>query len=88
MSFTCEYPDNGLFTPLGRITDNDGGFTDYTVEVLVNNLAPVVGPITAPSDPAAVNLAINASADFTDAGMLYSARSQTDIFKSLKVKRE
>ena len=34
-SFTCAYPTTGTFTALGRIADKDGGFTDYTVEIIV-----------------------------------------------------
>lgn len=69
-SYTCAYPDNGLFSVLGRIMDQDGGATDYTAEVSVSNAAPVVGQITAPTDSVAVNIAVSASADFSDAGVL------------------
>jgi photosystem II stability/assembly factor-like uncharacterized protein len=69
-SFVCHYPDNGTFTARGRIKDKDGDFTDYTAEVTVNNIAPSVGQIAAPLDPIQVNTEINASADFTDSGML------------------
>ncbi|MGH7493499.1 MAG: SBBP repeat-containing protein [bacterium] len=34
-SHTCPYPTSGTFTAKGRITDKDGGYTDYTVEVVV-----------------------------------------------------
>ena len=50
--------------------DKDDGFTDYLVSVLVNNVAPVVGEITAPVDPINVNTIVNASAPFTDTGIL------------------
>ena len=69
-SFVCHYPDNGTFTARGRIKDKDGGFTDYTVEVTVNNTAPTVGEIFAPLDPVQVNTEIGVSADFTDPGVL------------------
>lgn len=36
----------------------------------VNNVAPTVGAISAPIDPAAVNTAVNVHADFTDPGTL------------------
>jgi hypothetical protein len=69
-SFACGYPDNGIFTARGHIKDKDGGFTDYTVEVTLNNVAPTVGEITAPLDPVQVNTEISTSADFTDPGVL------------------
>jgi hypothetical protein len=69
-TFDCSYPDNGVFTVLGRIKDKDGGSSDYTSSVTVHNVAPTVGPITAPVDPAQVNEEVNASADFTDPGVL------------------
>jgi len=68
VSFSCTYPDNGNFNGTGRIKDKDGGFTDYTIPIIVNNMPPVVGEITAPVDPVEVNTPIEASADFTDAG--------------------
>jgi len=69
-SFACDYPDNGIFTARGQIKDKNGGFTDYTVEVTVDNVAPTVGAVTAPVDPAQVNTVIDTSADFTDPGVL------------------
>jgi PKD repeat protein len=32
--------DNGVYTVKGRIMDNDGGFSEYTTVVTVNNVAP------------------------------------------------
>jgi len=69
-SHICPYPDNGTFAAGARIEDKDGGFTDYTDDVTVNNVAPSVGPITAPLDPIEVGTEISASADFTDPGVL------------------
>jgi len=43
----CTFPDNGTYPVSGRIIDKDGGFTDYTTTVTVNNVNPTV---TAPSD--------------------------------------
>jgi hypothetical protein len=34
-SYTCAYPQGGVFAAAGRIADRDGGFTDYTVAVTV-----------------------------------------------------
>src|SRR6185312_10840033 len=34
------FNDNGSYTVYGRIFDKDGGYTDYTTVVTVNNVAP------------------------------------------------
>jgi len=39
-SHTFVIPDNGPRTVKGRITDKDGGSTDYTTTIAVNSLAP------------------------------------------------
>src|SRR5205085_1424421 len=36
----CTFADNGTYTVRGRIFDKDGGFTEYTTPVVVNNVAP------------------------------------------------
>src|SRR5262249_8921837 len=69
-SFT--FNDNGSYTVYGRIFDKDGGFTDSTTTVVVNNVAPTAtlsntGPVgegspatvsfTNPSDPSAADTA-------------------------------
>jgi hypothetical protein len=36
----CSFPDNGTFTVRARIIDRDGGFTEYTASVNVNDVAP------------------------------------------------
>jgi hypothetical protein len=66
-TFLAENPGG---TVRGRISDKDGGFTDYTTVIPVNNVAPAVGAITAPADPTLVNTTVNASAGFTDPGVL------------------
>src|SRR5205823_5484208 len=43
----CTFDDNGTYTVKARIIDKDGGFTEYTTDVVVDNVAPTV---TAPSD--------------------------------------
>ncbi|MGH9837979.1 MAG: SBBP repeat-containing protein [Blastocatellia bacterium] len=35
VSHACAYPVSGTFTARGRIKDKDGGYTDYTVQVIV-----------------------------------------------------
>lgn len=37
---TCRYNDNGPQAVRARIIDQNGGFTEYTTEVIVNNVAP------------------------------------------------
>src|SRR5205085_608273 len=42
-STSCTFPDGPQTKPVtGRIIDKDGGFTDYTTNVIVNNVAPSV----------------------------------------------
>jgi hypothetical protein len=69
---THTYADgpNG-YTITVYLTDEDGTFEGGTLEVQVNNVAPVVGAITiTPSAVVAVNTAVGASASFTDPGVL------------------
>ena len=75
-SFT--FADNGNYTIYGRVFDKDGGFTDYTTPVAVNNVAPTAvmnnnGPVTAGS-LVTVNLTspLDPSATDTNAGFRYS----------------
>ena len=51
-----------------RVTDSNGATDTDSTTVTVSNVAPTVGPITAPMDPVAVNTPITASALFTDPG--------------------
>jgi hypothetical protein len=53
-----------------RVTDNDGASVVDNSQLIVNNVAPTVGDIAAPIDPAMVMSEINASAAFTDPGTL------------------
>jgi PKD repeat protein len=53
-----------------QVTDNGGLTAVASMTVAVNNVAPVVGPITAPTNPVKVATAINTSASFTDPGIL------------------
>jgi hypothetical protein len=74
----CSFADNGNYLVKGRIFDKDDGFSTYEDIVSVNNVAPVVGTITAPLDPIAVNNAVNVSADFTDAGIVDTHTAEWD----------
>jgi hypothetical protein len=69
-SAACTAIDNPSQTVRGRITDKDGGYTEYTAVVTVNNVAPTVGAITAPVDPNQVGTTISTTAAFTDPGVL------------------
>ncbi len=69
-SSSCGFADNGSYTVSGKIMDKDDGFTTYQATVVVNNVAPTVGAITAPMDPQPVNTTVNVSAGFTDPGTL------------------
>jgi hypothetical protein len=64
------YKDNGTYTVTVSVTDNQGATGTGTGTITVNNVAPTVGTITAPSSPVLVNTAITASANFTDPGVL------------------
>jgi RHS repeat-associated protein len=70
-SANFSFADNGTYTLFGRIFDKDGGSTDYTTTVTVNNVAPSAtfannGPInegasvsasfSAPSDPSSTDV--------------------------------
>jgi hypothetical protein len=48
--------------------DGNGGASETTFELTVNNVAPGVGVISAPVDPQQVGTAVNASASFSDPG--------------------
>lgn len=66
----CAYADGpGINAVRARIIDKDDGFTEYVGSVSVNNLAPSVGTITAPTAPVNVNTAVNVAAAFTDPGV-------------------
>jgi PKD repeat protein len=64
------YADKGTYTVTITLTDSDGEAGSDTLTVTVNNVAPILGAITAPVDPLSVNTLVTASASFTDAGVL------------------
>jgi hypothetical protein len=66
----CDYPDNGEFTPRGRIEDKDNGFSDYTVSIEVHNAAPGIVELIAPDEPVLVGSEISFTGVFNDPGIL------------------
>jgi len=54
-----------------KVEVTDGQLNDdATAQVTINNVAPALGEITAPTDPIAVTIEVNTSASFTDVGVL------------------
>ena len=41
-STTCSFADDGSYTVSGRIFDKDDGYTDYSTDVVVRNVAPTI----------------------------------------------
>jgi hypothetical protein len=67
----ASYLDNGPGTRAvrARIIDKDGGYTDYTTSITINNVKPVVAAITGPSTGAPGQTLVF-SASFSDPGIL------------------
>jgi hypothetical protein len=42
----CPFADDGTYKVKGRIFDKDGGSTDYTTDVVVQNVAPTISDVT------------------------------------------
>ncbi|MBN1682088.1 PKD domain-containing protein, partial [Candidatus Bathyarchaeota archaeon] len=65
-SATYTWLDNGVYTVKGRIKDDEGGFTEYTTQVTINNVAPnvSVGPDASINEGST----FNGSGGFTDPG--------------------
>ena len=60
--------DNGSFIATLTVSDGTESLSSNAT-IVVNNVAPAVGAITAPLDPVQVGTSINASATFTDPGV-------------------
>ncbi len=61
-STTCTYDDNGVYTVKARILDKDNGFTEYSTNVTVDNVAPTATF----NAPTSVNEGSNISLSLTD----------------------
>lgn len=64
------YVDNGSYTVQVTVTNNQSLSAGASFQVNVANVAPAVGPISAPNSPLTVNTSISTSASFTDPGKL------------------
>lgn len=71
------YQEDGDYTVTLTASDGTASGTD-AVPVTIANAAPSVGSITAPTDPVAVNTAIDVSAAFTDPGTLDTHTATVD----------
>ena len=65
------WDDNGLYTVKGQIKDNDGGFSEYSTTVTVDNVPPTIISLSGPpTDPVQLGTPINLNGVFTDPGIL------------------
>ncbi|MER3486487.1 MAG: hypothetical protein C4345_11470 [Chloroflexota bacterium] len=77
-STSCTFADNGTYTVKGHIVDKDGGFTEYTTQVTVNNVPPTITSLsvavvsrttTSPlNGPVPAGTTIQVTVSFTDPG--------------------
>jgi hypothetical protein len=65
---SCSTADNGTRTVKGKIRDKDGGVTEYTGTVTVNNVNPTVTITSTYGALFQVNAAATVTASFTDPG--------------------
>jgi hypothetical protein len=68
-SAACPTSDDGVRAVRGQIRDKDGGLSEYSADVPVNNLAPTIAAINGPADPVQVGTVIDFTAEFTDPGV-------------------
>jgi PKD repeat protein len=72
-STTVLVKQDGLYTVRARVTDKDGGYTDYVASAMVANSAPVITSVSNSAGSvgqAAVGSSVLVSAAFSDAGVL------------------
>jgi len=68
-SATCTAVDNPGVTVKGKIQDKDGGVTEYTAAVTINNVAPTVNTLSVSPEPSTEGQSVTASATFSDPGV-------------------
>ncbi len=66
-STNCTFNDNGTYTVKGRIIDKDGGYTEYTTDVTVINVAPTITSVV-PWAAASCGSDNTITVNFTDPG--------------------
>jgi len=64
------YLDDGTYPAALSVTDDDGGVGADSGTITVENVAPVLGAVSGPSDPVEIGTSIGVSVPFTDAGVL------------------
>lgn len=69
-SLNHTYQDNGSYPITVTVSNNEGGMGTASATVTVENIAPQVQTITAPSQGIKVNTSVSVSAAFQDAGVL------------------
>jgi hypothetical protein len=65
----CPTSDNGTVTVRGRIRDKDGGTTEYSDTVTVNNVSPAAGAIDVADTLVPLGTTLTTSVTFTDPGI-------------------
>jgi hypothetical protein len=60
-STECAFADDGTYPVAGRIFDKDGGFTDYSTDVVVRNVAPTITGVSVSGAGGTACLSGNAS---------------------------
>lgn len=58
--------DDGTFVIYGRVFDKDGGFTDYSTTVTVNNVAPTVSLAVSPADAVSAGTSVTVTSATND----------------------
>ncbi|MEN6571547.1 MAG: PKD domain-containing protein [Anaerolineaceae bacterium] len=70
VSFTNTVDGPAAFTVKVQATDAGNASSVAETTVMVNNVAPTLGALNAPTEPLAVGMPVEVSADFTDPGIL------------------
>jgi predicted extracellular nuclease len=66
---SCPTVDNGTINVGGKVMDKDGGVSEYTATVTINNVSPTVDtPVVSP-EPSTEASSVTASATFSDPGV-------------------